>query len=274
MNIDVDAIEVPDYDGLLVGHHQKGPGHTSRRTTGTPDWLLIATLSGDGRISTPAGEFSLEPGSLALIAPGTPHDYGTGRTADTWEILWVHFHPPHAWLELLYWPPVAPGTSLLAPRSWAEISDAFREVHAQTLSATRRRRQFAMNALEHLLLLCETQLPAPGKPVDDRIRVVIEHIHGHLREPLTLESLGALVFLSSSRLSHLFREETGMSPLQYVGQQRIDRARRLLERTTMSITEIAAEVGMEPFHFSNRFRAATGKSPKNYRNSVDAQRLR
>lgn len=268
MSIDVDVIEVPDYDGLLVGHHHKGPTHASKRAGGTPDWLLVATLSGRGHFHSGGGDFPAEPGSVALVSPGTPHDYGTTEGTSGWEILWVHFHPPRDWLEFLHWPLVSPGLALFTPSNWREINVAFRNVLRQTHSTERRRRQFAMNALERLLLLCESQLPTLGPPMDERIRLAIEHIHGHLHEPLSLESLGALVYLSPSRFSHLFREETGLAPLQYVGQQRIDRARRLLERTTMSIAEIAAEVGMEPFHFSARFKAETGNSPRNHRSSA------
>ena len=271
MSIDVDRIEVPDYDGLLAGHHHKGPLHVSRRAHGTPDWLLVATLSGAGRFNTPLGEVDARPGSLALISPGTPHDYGTAREVGGWEILWVHFHPPHEWLEMLHWPLIAPGVALTSPENWREVQAAFRDVLRQAASARPRRRQFAMNALERLLLHGEAGLPHLGSPMDDRVRLVVEHIHAHLREPLTLESLSGLVYLSPSRFSHLFREETGHAPLQYVFQQRIDRARRLLERTTMSVGEIAAEVGMEPFHFSARFKAQTGSSPRNYRFSTVPQ---
>lgn len=270
MRIDVDRIEVPDYDGLLTGHHHKGPTHVSKRAGGTPDWLLVATLSGEGRFY----DLPTEPGSLALVAPGTPHDYGTARRAGGWEILWVHFHPPYDWLEMLHWPLAAPGLSLVVPTNGPEVHAAFRDVLRQTHSTVRRHRQLAMNALERLLLLGESGLPHLGPPMDDRIRLAVEHIHAHLREPLSLESLGGLVYLSPSRFSHLFREETGLAPLQYVGQQRIDRARRLLERTTMSVGEIAAEVGMEPFHFSARFKAETGLSPRAYRAEAFTNRER
>ncbi|RYG35160.1 AraC family transcriptional regulator [bacterium] len=265
MKMDRVALDLPTYDGLLAGHHLKEPGHMSRRAKGTDDWLLVATLSGRGRFNTSLGEMLATPGSLTLISPGTPHDYGTARNSDGWEILWVHFHPPHEWLEYLHWPPLAPGIAIASPESWPEIHAAFLEVYRLTLSAGRRRRELGMNALERLLLLCESGLGPMGHPMDDRIRGVMEHIHSHLREPLSLEALSEIVHLSPSRFSHLFRAEVGIPPLQYIGLQRIHRAQSLLERTTLSVAEIAAEVGMEPFHLSARFKAHTGSSPRNYR---------
>ncbi|RYG43952.1 helix-turn-helix domain-containing protein [bacterium] len=262
------SLDLPHYDGLLASHHHKEVGHTSRRAAGTDDWVLIATLSGLGRINTALGEMPVTPRSLTLITPGTPHDYGTARGAAGWEILWVHFHPPHGWLELLHWPTVAPGISLFGPNDWPEILAAFGQVVRLSLATGRRRREFAMNALEHLLLLCEAGFPDSGPPIDDRVRLVVEYIHGHLREDLTLANLSDRVSLSPSRFAHLFRAEVGMPPLQYVGLQRLERAQTLLQRTTLSVSEIADEIGMEPFHFSARFKAYSGSSPRNYRYST------
>jgi AraC family transcriptional regulator of arabinose operon len=256
---------VPFYDGLLAGHHFKESGHTSRRHAGTDDWLLIATRTGLGRIGTSEGDFDAGPGTVAMITPGTPHDYGTARKADGWEILWVHFHPPAELQELLVWPTVAPGISLFRPIHWTEVEEAFRDILRRSLSTARRRRQMAMNALERLLLICEAELPQGGHRIDDRIRTVLEYIHGHLGQPLNLENLSERVHLSPSRFSHLFREEVGLAPLQYIVRQRIRRAQTLLKRTTMSVGEVAAEVGMEPFHFSARFKAETGLGPRAYR---------
>lgn len=265
MLIDRIALDLPYYDGLLAGHHTKESGYALRRAAGTDDWLLVATLSGLGRFSTSLGEIEARPHSLTLLAPGVPHDYGTAKEAEGWEILWVHFHPPHEWLELLAWPTETPGIATL--KGGREIERAFREVLRLSSWPGRRRQQLSMNALERLLLLCEAQFPETGPLMDDRIRDVVEYIHGHLREPLNLEILSARVHLSPSRFSHLFRKETGMPPLQYMSLQRMQRAATLLERTTLSIQEIAAEVGMEPFHFSSRFKAQTDLNPRAYRAS-------
>jgi AraC family transcriptional regulator of arabinose operon len=263
------AIDLPFYDGLLAGHHCKEPGYSVRRQGGTDDWLLVATLSGAGRFGSDLGDVRAYPKSLTLVAPGTTHDYGTERTADGWEILWVHFHPSRQWLELLHWPMAARGIASFEPESgaWPEVEECFWEVCRLCFWPGKRRKQRAMNCLERLLLLCEAQIPDRGQPMDERVQRVIEYMHGHLRESLSLETLSAIVHLSESRFAHLFRAETGVPPLQYMSMQRIQRASILLERTTLSISQIAGEVGMEPFHFSSRFKAQMGSNPRDYRST-------
>jgi len=269
-------LDLPYYDGLLAGYYRKEPGYTSRRVNGTDDWLLVATLGGLGRFGTAVGDLPAEPGQLTLVSPGTPHDYGIAKGGEIWEILWVHFQPLHEWLELLNWPSPAPGVASLTPSpdAWPAIESCFHEVHNLSFSTGRRRRQFAMNALERLLLLCEAELPTHGQPIDDRVRTAIEYVHVHLGESLSIEDLSDRVHLSPSRFSHLFRSQTGMAPLQYIGLQRMRRAATLLERTTLSIAEIAAAVGMEPFHFSARFKAQTGSNPRAYRATLLATEIR
>ncbi|HEY0867092.1 MAG TPA: helix-turn-helix domain-containing protein [Fimbriimonas sp.] len=261
------ALDLPYYDGLLAGYYRKEPGYASRRASGTDDWLLVATLSGQGRFGSSVGDLAAMPGSLTLVAPGTPHDYGIARGEPVWEILWVHFQPPPAWLEYLAWPTVVPGVAQFEPPEpeWPSIQSAFYEVHRCSLDSGRRRRQRSMNALERLLLLCEELLPDAGAPLDGRIQTIVEYIHRHLNEPLSLGALSGRVHLSPSRFSHLFRAETGMSPLQYISQQRIRRASTLLERTSLGIGEVASAVGMDPIHFSSRFKSETGLNPRAYR---------
>ena len=259
--------DLPAYDGLLAGHYVRGPGYGRRRPGGTDDWLLIMTLHGRGRIGTETGDLAATRGSLILLSPGTTHDYGTARDGLGWELLWVHFHPPTTWLEWLEWPTVAPGVRALPIEHLAECEAAFREVIRISTSSGRLRKAFAMNALERLLLLCEAQRPAADRRLDERVRTAIDFIQGHLRGPISLEGLSERAHLSASRFAHLFRSETGLPPRQYILLLRLQRAQSLLLRTSLGIAEIAAEVGMDPFYLSLRFKKETGLSPTRYRQS-------
>jgi AraC family transcriptional regulator of arabinose operon len=87
-----------------------------------------------------------------------------------------------------------------------------------------------------------------------------------LHRKCTLSEVGKASGLSVSRLSHLFREQTGLTPWQYAEQRRMTRARELLELSSFGVAEIADRLGYRsPFYFSRRFAAATGESPRQYR---------
>src|SRR3970040_1757818 len=74
------------------------------------------------------------------------------------------------------------------------------------------------------------------------------------------------VNLSVSRFSHLFREETGLSPSAYLRRMRLERARALLERTFLSVKEVMANVGFrDPSHFAREFRRFHGISARQLR---------
>jgi len=259
------AFDLPAYEGLLAGHFHRGPGYGRRRDGGTDDWLLIMTLCGEGRIGSAQGDFLALSGDLYLIAPGTTHDYGTARRSEEWEILWAHFHPPTDWLEFLRWPEVAPGICRLQMADHGELETAFREVIRLTISTGPLRPAFGLNALEKLLLLCEASRPTGSSVLDERIKRAIEYIHAHLGEQMRLNDLSRLCHLSDSRFAHLFRDLTGLPPRQYVLVQRLQRAQTLLTRTSLGIAEIAAEVGMDPFYLSLRFKKETALSPRQYR---------
>lgn len=88
----------------------------------------------------------------------------------------------------------------------------------------------------------------------------------NLENPISLSDLAARAHLSERTLTRRFREETGTSPLQWLLQQRIDRARELLETTTLPMDQLAEHSGLGNAdslrqHFSRRL----GISPGAYR---------
>jgi AraC family transcriptional regulator len=67
----------------------------------------------------------------------------------------------------------------------------------------------------------------------------------------------------------VFKENTGMSPLQFVVRERITRAQQLIRETSRSLIEVALEVGYtSPSHFTKVFRRVTGVTPTEFRDSL------
>ncbi|MGP3952663.1 GlxA family transcriptional regulator [Streptomyces sp. 7N604] len=88
----------------------------------------------------------------------------------------------------------------------------------------------------------------------------------HLDRPLTLRELAARESMSVRTFSRRFREEAGMTPMQWLAQQRIERARQLLEETDLPVDRVAADAGFGTgASLRQHLQAALGVSPSAYR---------
>lgn len=255
---------------LLTGHFHESIGYRAYRPNGVGDFLLILTLSGLGRFGHRQGDSLAGPGAWVLLPPGTSHDYGVADGASTWELLWAHFRPRPEWHDWLRWPRGAGGLMMLQPDSGQEeLAAQFLRVHALRAGGQRRAEALAMNALEALLLQCDMHNPPEAGPIDARVRKAMDFMESRLSGRVMLDDVGRAVGLSSSRLSHLFRAETGQSVQAFLEAARMRRAGDLLRRTSFPIKQIAAEVGFEsPFYFSRRFALMAGHSPQAFRRLV------
>jgi AraC-like DNA-binding protein len=99
------------------------------------------------------------------------------------------------------------------------------------------------------------------------VRVVTEMVQQRPDLPLTVKELAAAAGLTPNHFSSLFHTHTGSSFNDYLTQQRIVRACKLLLNPTLSINEIARLTGYEdPGYFTRRFHQETGLSPSEWRN--------
>ena len=104
-----------------------------------------------------------------------------------------------------------------------------------------------------------------GLPIA-RLRKVEDYVHAHLAESISIEKLAELTELSSFHFSRVFKQSTGMTPLQFVIRERMLKAQQLIRETSRSLIEIALEVGYtSPSHFAQVFRRTTGTAPTEFR---------
>ena len=95
---------------------------------------------------------------------------------------------------------------------------------------------------------------------------VLDYIDAHLGSNITLAELAGLVDLSQFHFGRLFKQSLGLSPYQYLLQQRVERAKTLLKHTDKPIVAIALECGFNSqSHLGRKFRQLTGITPKAYR---------
>ena len=87
---------------------------------------------------------------------------------------------------------------------------------------------------------------------------------------VTLDSLAKSISVNKNYLCTIFRQQKGVSPMQYLIHLRMEAAAKRFRETTESVTAVARYVGYkDPLHFSKAFRAYYGVSPTQYREELD-----
>lgn len=99
-----------------------------------------------------------------------------------------------------------------------------------------------------------------------KLRRVQEFINTNLEEDLSLAELAEVADLSQFHFARAFRRSTGQTPQQYLMQQRIERAKQLLEKEDLPIVEVSLRAGFKnQSHFTTLFRKFTKFTPKIWR---------
>lgn len=122
--------------------------------------------------------------------------------------------------------------------------------------------QFLMEVLKAQPLLSSVD------GASDRMqKELLEYIRMHYCGKITLEQLASLFHLSPKYLSRYFKEHFHLTLTQYIAHLRMNHARSLLEKTSLSVTEIAMQSGFSGVSFFIReFKRENGLSPGQWRN--------
>ena len=121
-------------------------------------------------------------------------------------------------------------------------------------------------------LMRSTALAVPSESqtvsTNRQCAAVRRYIDLHFKEPLTLEQLAEVGHMNKFYLSHAFKKEYGLSPINYMISRRIDESKYLLAETDLSMSQIAQLLGFSSLsYFSQVFHRTQDITPKEYRQS-------
>jgi AraC family transcriptional regulator len=122
----------------------------------------------------------------------------------------------------------------------------------------------------HLLRNYCTTLPRLSSHADGlsdaKLTLIKDYINTHLDLDLKLTELSTIAQISPYHFLRLFKKSVGITPHQYILQQRIDRAKYLLQSSNLDISEIAFRVGFcDSSHLTRCFKNSLGKTPSQWR---------
>ncbi|MBP5375371.1 MAG: helix-turn-helix transcriptional regulator [Bacteroidaceae bacterium] len=104
---------------------------------------------------------------------------------------------------------------------------------------------------------------------DDRMKQVLKHIHEHIADGIDVEVLANVACVTKTYFIRLFRQEFGLSPVQYINRKKVERAQLLLFSTDMPVKEVAYKMGISDHsYFIRLFRKVTGTTPQEYRRQL------
>ncbi len=231
------------------------------------------------------------PGDTFVVPPGVRHAFRGGEDFDVWHF---HFSPYFfdkfltvfknlpSFFSLFEAHPVSGGKLRISPdfkyRYIPFDEEMFGEVKAELRDLTEYTQSHIpytpfiaeCKAAAVIYLLCQEYSKLEGKMKgmedDDFFMKSITHLKEKFNVSHSLEELSSMARMSKTTYAKKFRETMGMSPRQFIIEERIKNAKRLLRDTEKTVSQIADSVGFyDVSHFVKAFQAKTGSTPKEYK---------
>ncbi len=142
----------------------------------------------------------------------------------------------------------------------------FRDPAAREMNEKAEQAVFSMVKLTSYMYDCIEEKLLKLREASGIAEKIKAYIEEHYREDISRADIAAYVYVTPNYLSKLFRQETGFTLREYINQCRIREAKRLMATTSMSVGDVALEVGFDNLsYFSTVFKKACGVSPAAWR---------
>lgn len=252
------------YDRITPDHAYHWDGLT--RIDG-PLCLFQYTVSGTGILETEGVMHSIQKGQAILIDIPSDHCYYLPQSSDHWAFYFILFRPsvikPN-WDQLAE--KLGPAPSLPVDSAPVQLlQHAYQAAKQKQITngfqASAVVYQFVMALQQYSCTASRTKInwPDPVRQAAAQIEKYYQHLH-------SLNDIAQVAGLSKFHFTRLFHQATGYTPIEYLTKVRIEQAVSLLLHSSLSIEDIAREIGFSSSsYFIKVFRKWTGFSPGEFR---------
>lgn len=237
--------------------------HISSRSN-LSSFLFFLVISGTGLLVYDNQEYQLVPETCVFLDCEKPYSHSTSN--DLWKLQWCHFNGPemkgiYAKYKSRGGKPVFFSTldysSLLDLLFFVSSSDSYvRDMKINSI-------------LSNLLTNLMEDSWNPGEALTDKqkeIRKIRLYLEENYKCHLTLDGLAKLFYIDKFYLCEQFKEQYGVSVIDYLISVRITEAKKLIRFTDKTLDDVAEEVGINgAAYFSRLFKKVEGVSPSEFR---------
>ncbi len=130
---------------------------------------------------------------------------------------------------------------------------------------------FLLREIYHIVI----KMPKIRPDIKDQfVKDMVRYIQDNFHKSISLTDIANHTYRSIYYSSHVFKEAMGDSPMNSIIKLRIEKAKTLLMDFSLSVGEIASQIGYDDVHyFSNIFKKIVGISPTNYRKQLESNSL-
>lgn len=254
---------------LSIAAYSKVPP-SWRDTDFTPDYnKFYYIMEGEGYVMQNDRTYYPKSGELYLLPAGIRQSYGTIGD-NTFGKYWCHFTASIGDFNLFQIVETPVSISVADGTAWkARFEQLIHYRNSEHLTSHIRIHSILLEMIACFIeesgrVRLNTGLNASL----DKMNAVLKYIEEHLADNISVQELARIAHFHPNYFIRLFKELTGLSPIQYVNRLRLDKAKQLLTLTSLSVSAIADTIGMELAYFSRTFKEHNGLSPTEYRESL------
>ena len=247
----------------IIGKFEYEPGYYIQRNH-FDSFLIMLIEEGTCEVLLSGKKHLAGRGSLVLLDCYNEHGYGS---PSSWKNIWVHFDGPMARayyenITALFGNVIVTGSY---PSIHYELNSLYLEFAKET-SVEETRASLHLTAMLNAILSGEKNSQSYNR---NGIKRAIAYINEHFARPNRLNDLAELASLSPWYFTRLFKEETGLTPHQYLLETRISAAKYLLSTTSLTVREIAYRTGFpDESSFCASFKKREHMTPVSYKNTL------
>lgn len=249
-----------------IGSLQATKPHTSKRDN-LSSYLFFLVSSGSGNLVYDGLEYHLSAGDCVFIDCRRPYSHST--TDDLWNLSWVHFDGPTA-ANIYQKYKERGGLPAFKSDHFSLYSESFKNLYKIASSSSYIRDMEINTGISAILslLMADSWHPEEAQPGTKKTSMVKvkKYLDENFAKKIVLDDLAERYHINKYYLTRVFKEQFGVSIMEYLLAVRITEAKNMLRFSNMSAEEIGIECGIgDVYYFSRVFKKVEGMGVREYR---------